>query len=82
MPGNAVAIVAGLAAAMSIHTDMKGWQKAFWMILMGVFVVLELKSIKTDRIESMRTQTDIQLLVDTFSQLPPHKTYYSDSRFN
>jgi hypothetical protein len=51
-PGWAVAILAGVAAAMSIHGNMRGWQKAIWMILIGLLLVVELRSISKDRSDS------------------------------
>lgn len=51
-PGWAVAILAGVAAAMSIHGDMRGWQKAIWMALIGCLLIVELKSISKDRADS------------------------------
>ncbi len=51
-PGWAVALLAGVAAAMSIHVDMRGWQKALWMLLIGVLLVIELRAISKDRRDS------------------------------
>lgn len=48
-PGWAVAILAGVAAAMSIHGEMRGWQKAIWMLLIGCLLIIELRSISADR---------------------------------
>jgi GTP cyclohydrolase II len=51
-PGYAVAFVAGVAAVMSIHAEMKPWQKAAWMALIGVLLVIETRAISADRIAS------------------------------
>ena len=48
-PGWAVAFIAGAAAAMSVHDDMKGWQKALWMLIIGVFLITETRAINKDR---------------------------------
>ena len=48
-PGVAVAVVALLAAAMSIHNHMRGSHKAVWMILMGAFLSLEMVAIVHER---------------------------------
>jgi len=48
-PGWAVALLAFVAASMSIHGDMHGWQKAIWMCIIGALLVIELRSINTDR---------------------------------
>ena len=54
LPGWSVAILAGVAAAMSIHGDMRGWQKAIWMVLIGLLLVIELRTISKDRADSDR----------------------------
>jgi len=48
-PGYAVAVIAILAALMSIHGDIKPWQKAAWMLLMGAFLIIEFDAIAKDR---------------------------------
>jgi hypothetical protein len=48
-PGWAVAFIAGAAAAMSVHDDMKGWQKGIWMLIIGAFLITELRAIDKDR---------------------------------
>jgi hypothetical protein len=50
-PGWAVAFIAGAAAAMSVHDDMKGWQKGLWMLIIGAFLITELRAISKDRAE-------------------------------
>jgi hypothetical protein len=62
-PGWAVAILAGVAAAMSVHGDMRPWQKVFWMILIGVLLVIELRAISKDRADS-----DAKALADRQAQ--------------
>lgn len=48
-PGYAVGTLAVLAAAMSIHPNMRGWQKALWMLLMGACLWIEIQAINIDR---------------------------------
>jgi hypothetical protein len=62
-PGWAVAILAGVAAAMSVHGKMRPWQKVFWMILIGVLLVIELRAISKDRADS-----DAKALADRKAQ--------------
>lgn len=47
--GWSVAIMAAVAAAMSVHGEMRGWQKAVWMILICVLLIVELRAISKDR---------------------------------
>jgi hypothetical protein len=51
-PGWAVAFMAGVTAAMSVHDDMKGWQKGIWLLIIGALLVTELRAINKDRAES------------------------------
>jgi hypothetical protein len=51
-PGWAVAILAVVAAAMSIHGEMRGWQKAIWMLLIAALLRVELRAISKDRTET------------------------------
>jgi hypothetical protein len=51
-PGWAVAVLAVVAAAMSIHGEMRGWQKAIWMLLIGGLLVVELRTITKEKAES------------------------------
>jgi hypothetical protein len=51
-PGWSIAIVAFVAAAMTIHPDIKAWHKALWMVLIGALLVLEFKSIRKDRADT------------------------------
>jgi hypothetical protein len=62
-PGKAVAILAAVAAAMSIHGEMRGWQKAIWMGLIGCLLIVELRSISNDRSAAYQ-----QALVDRNNQ--------------
>lgn len=55
-PGWAVAILAGVAAAMSVHGEMRGWQKAIWMALIGSLLLIELRAISKDRADNSATQ--------------------------
>src|ERR1700730_9352443 len=48
-PGYAIGVVALLAAVMSTQGDMRRWQKALWMLLIGAFVILEFRTIDKDR---------------------------------
>ena len=48
-PGVSVAIIAVVAATVSIHGDMEGSHKALWMLIIGAFLVLELVSIRHER---------------------------------
>ncbi|SRR5260370_36505472 len=51
VPGYAIGVLAVLAAVMSVHIEvgMSWWQKAFWMLLMVVFLFLEFRAIDKDR---------------------------------
>lgn len=51
-PGWAVAFIAGAAAAMSVHDEMKGWQKGLWLLIIGAFLVIETRAISKDRWDS------------------------------
>lgn len=51
-PGVAVALIAFVAAAMSIHPDMRGWQKGVWMLIIGVLLIVETRAIAKDREEN------------------------------
>jgi hypothetical protein len=59
-PGYAVAVLAVLAAAMSVHTDMRGWQKAVWMLLIGAFLLIEFRAIDEDRRKDEESQAKIR----------------------
>jgi hypothetical protein len=48
-PGYAVAVLAFVAAAMTFQEDMRGWQKAIWLLLIGGLLAIEMKAIRMDR---------------------------------
>jgi|SRR5579859_2781852 len=54
VPGWSVALIAFVAAAMSIHQEMSAWQKVFWMAIIGALLVVELRAISNDRNDSQR----------------------------
>jgi hypothetical protein len=62
-PGWAVAFIAGAAAAMSVHDEMKGWQKCIWLLVIGAFLITELRAIHKDRLDS-----DAKALADRQAQ--------------
>lgn len=62
-PGWAVAFIAGAAAAMSVHDEMKGWQKCIWLLVIGAFLITELRAIHKDRLDN-----DAKALVDRQGQ--------------
>jgi hypothetical protein len=62
-PGFAIGVVALVAALMSVQEHMQGWQKAIWMILIGVLLIVEMRSIKVDR-----GRADAQVLQDRRAQ--------------
>lgn len=43
-----------VAAALSLHKDPRGWQKALWLLLIGGFLWVELHAIRVDRAEADR----------------------------
>src|SRR5271155_3481453 len=49
VPGWAIGILALLAAVMSLHTSMGKWHKAIWILLMGLFLLIEFRAIAKDR---------------------------------
>jgi hypothetical protein len=55
-PGEAVAVLAVAAAAMTVLGEMKGKEKVAWILLLFSFVWVELTSIKMER----KAQEDIQ----------------------
>lgn len=64
LPGWAVALLAAAAAAMSIHAHMRPWQKAFWMVLIGALLVIELQAISKDRTDSEKNALKDRLAQD------------------
>ena len=57
LPGYAIAIVAGLAAIMSVHPDPRPWQKFVYLLLIGGFLVTEFRAIRKDHDDSDTKQT-------------------------
>lgn len=64
-----MAILACVAAAMSVHGDMRKWQKVLWMLLIGALLVVELRAISHDRAE-----TDAKSLAAAGEQQQQFKT--------
>jgi hypothetical protein len=62
-PGYAIGVVAVVAAVLTFQEHMHGWQKAIWMILIGVLLIVEMRSIKVDR-----ARADAQALQDRENQ--------------
>ena len=54
-PGYSVAFLALFAALMSAHNDMRPWQKGLWLLLLGAFLIVELRSINADRAMNEKT---------------------------
>jgi hypothetical protein len=48
-PGVAVAIIALIAAVMSIQNEMQPWHKTAWIIVIGAFMSVELVAIVHER---------------------------------
>ena len=40
---------------------MRGWQKAIWMLLIGSFLLVELKAIRKDKIDYDSQQTQLRI---------------------
>lgn len=57
-PGYAIALIAVVAAVMSIQGEMKGWQKAFWMLIIAALLRVEFRAINDDRIDSANKQKE------------------------
>ena len=53
-PGVSIAIIAVVAASMSVHPDLYGLHKAFYMLIIGGFLVLEILSINHAQVEQAR----------------------------
>jgi membrane protein implicated in regulation of membrane protease activity len=49
VPGWSVALIAFVAAAMSVHQAMDSWQKILWMVIIAVLLIVELRAISNDR---------------------------------
>jgi hypothetical protein len=56
--GVSVAVLAVLAAAMSLQADMKGPHKALWMLIFGAFLVAELLAISHESREESATRLE------------------------
>ncbi len=56
VPGYAIGVLAVLAAVMSVHSEVRLWQKATWILLMGAFLVLEFRAIEKDRDEYAKAE--------------------------
>ena len=65
LPGYSVAVIAVVAAIMSIHGEMKGWQKAIWLLIIGAFLIVELRAIKQDHEDSKKQASDDRKTQDT-----------------
>jgi hypothetical protein len=61
-PGWAVAFIAVAAAAMSVHDEMRGWQKGIWLLIIGFFLITELRAISKDRAETRPVLLRIAML--------------------
>ena len=52
LPGYAIAVVGGIAALMSVHPDLRAWQKFVYLLLIAGFLVTEFRAIRKDHDES------------------------------
>ncbi len=69
-PGWAVAVMAAAAVFISLQGDMRGWQKAFWMVLICALLLVELRSISADRTQSdKRASDDRQMQYEEFQKI-------------
>jgi hypothetical protein len=59
-PGYAIGVLAVLAAVMSIHSEMRRWHKAVWMLLIGAFLFLEFRAIDQDRRDNETKEAGIR----------------------
>jgi len=50
--GFAIGALSVVAAAMSVHAEMRWWQKFAWMLLIGAFLTIEFRAISKDRHDS------------------------------
>lgn len=60
-PGISIAVLAVGAALMSLRLDMSVYEKAAWMLIVGLLLVSEVHAILKDRRETQHTQQDFQL---------------------
>jgi hypothetical protein len=59
-PGIAIAILAGLAALMSVHSEQRPWHKPLYFILMAFLLTVEFRAIRKDRDEANKAQIAAQ----------------------
>jgi hypothetical protein len=55
-PGYSIGVLAVVAAVMSVHPEMKDFQKVIWMLLIGAFLTIEFRAIDKDRKENNKQQ--------------------------
>lgn len=55
VPGVAVAWIAVVAAVMSVQPDMRNWQKAAWILIIGILLNVETHAIAKDRSDNDQT---------------------------
>lgn len=56
--GYAIGVLAVIAAVMSVHGEMRPWQKVIWMLLVGAFLFLEFRAINKDRADFAKAEAD------------------------
>jgi hypothetical protein len=59
LPGYAVAIVAVLAALMSVHSNIQPRHKFIYFLLMGALLFIEFRAIKKDKDEAQEAQKQL-----------------------
>jgi len=59
VPGWSAAVLAFSAAVMSVHENMRVWEKLIWIALLGLLLVVELKSITKDHKDQATTFRNI-----------------------
>jgi hypothetical protein len=65
--GYAAVVLGVVAIVMSLHEDMKNWQKAIWMFIISVFLLVEFRAINKDRSDQQTAQNKFnQDLADRF----------------
>jgi hypothetical protein len=69
-PGVAVLWIALVAAGMSIQPDIRGWQKAIWMIIIALLLIVETHAITKDRDENNKSvAADRKAQNDNFTEI-------------
>jgi hypothetical protein len=69
-PGYSIAVLAVVAAAMSLHEGMRGPHKAVWMLLIGGFLLLEIQAIKTDHHDAeVAHKSEIKAIMEQFEAM-------------